>query len=214
MDHFTTMDWTNLELSHVLALAAALGFASGLRLYALLFAIGLAGFFDWVTLPDSMNLLTHPVILGVTGLLTVVEFLADKIPAVDSLWDSVHTFIRLPAGAALAAGLAGSVVNDSAVVTLALALIGGTFAATSHLAKTGTRATLNTSPEPVSNWAASAGEDVTWLGLVWLTVQYPLIAGGVALVLALLCLWVIWRLWRVLRGLWVRNRRSPQRSGE
>ncbi|MDR0769697.1 MAG: DUF4126 domain-containing protein [Burkholderiales bacterium] len=198
------MDWTNLELSHVLALAAALGFASGFRLYALLFVIGLAGFFDWLALPDSMKLLAHPVILTVTGTLTVVELLADKIPAIDSLWDSFHTFIRLPAGAALAAGLAGSFIGDNAIVTAALALIGGTFAATSHFAKTGVRATINTSPEPVSNWTASVGEDVTWLTLVWLIVQHPLIAGVLTLALAILCLWAIRKLWRGLRGLWRR----------
>ncbi|MDR2016471.1 MAG: DUF4126 domain-containing protein [Burkholderiales bacterium] len=199
------MNWTNLELSQVLALAAALGFASGFRLYALLFVIGLAGYFDWLALPDSMKLLAHPVILAITGVLTIVEFLADKIPAVDSLWDSVHTFIRLPAGAVLAASLAGSLINDSAIVATALALIGGTFAATSHFAKAGARVTINTSPEPASNWAASVGEDVTWLGLVWLIVQHPLIAGVLTLVLAILCLWVIRKLWCALRRLWKRT---------
>jgi hypothetical protein len=203
------MNWTNLELSQVLALAAALGFASGFRVYALLFVIGLAGYFDWLVLPDSMKLLAHPVILVVTGFLTVVELLADKIPAVDSLWDSVHTFIRLPAGAALAAGLTGSLINDNAVVATALALIGGTFAATSHFAKTGARATINTSPEPVSNWTASVSEDVTWLGLVWLIIQHPLIAGALTLVLAILCFWVIRKLWRVLCRLWRRTGNNP-----
>jgi hypothetical protein len=199
------MDWANLELSQVLALAAALGFASGFRLYALLFVIGLAGYFDWLVLPDSMKLLAHPALLAITGVLTIIELLADKIPAIDSLWDGVHTFIRLPAGAALAAGLAGSLINDNAVVTTALALIGGTFAATSHFAKTGARATINTSPEPVSNWVASVGEDVTWLGLVWLIVQHPLIAGVLTLALAILCLWVICKLWRALSRLWRRT---------
>lgn len=189
------MNWTHLDLTHLTALAAAIGFASGIRLYALVFVLGAAGHFGWIDLPPGLHVLAHPIVMGVAALLAVVEFLADKIPAVDTVWDSVHTFIRLPAGAALAAGLAG----DGAAATTALALLGGTFAATGHLAKTGTRATLNTSPEPMSNWTASFGEDVVSLGLFWLIAHHPLLAGVLALVLAAFCVWIVRRLWRSLR---------------
>ncbi|MGC3963014.1 MAG: DUF4126 domain-containing protein [Rhodocyclaceae bacterium] len=191
------MNWTHLDLTHLVALAAALGFASGIRLYALVFVLGAAGHFGWIDLPSGLQVLTHPIVMGVAAFLAVVEFLADKIPAVDTVWDSIHTFIRLPAGAALAAGLTG----NGAAATVAMALLGGTFAATGHLAKTGTRATLNTSPEPVSNWTASFGEDVVSLGLFWLIAHHPLVAGALALVLAAICVWIVRRLWRSLRRL-------------
>jgi hypothetical protein len=191
------MNWTHLDLAQLLALAAALGFASGIRLYALLFVMGLAGHLGWVELPHGLAVLMHPLVLGISGLLMAVEFLADKIPAVDTVWDSIHTFIRLPAGALLASGLA----SHGTAAAVALALVGGTFAATGHLAKSGARATLNTSPEPISNWTASFGEDTVSLGLFWLIATHPLLAGLLALVLAALCAWLISRLWRSLRAL-------------
>ena len=137
-----------LDLTHLVALAAALGWASGLRLYAVVFITGAAGFLGWVPLPPGLALLQHPVVLGASFLMFVVEFVADKVPGLDTLWDAVHTFIRIPAGAALAAGVFG---GDSATWVLVAALAGGTLAATAHAAKASTRAAVNTSPESFSN---------------------------------------------------------------
>jgi len=140
----------------LVALAATLGFASGLRLYAVLFIIGMAGYLGWVDLPSGLAPLSHPLVLAASGFMCFVEFFADKIPGVDSVWDFVHTFIRIPAGAALAASVFG---DSNAAATLAAAIVGGSLAAGSHLAKAGSRALINTSPEPFSNWSASLGED-------------------------------------------------------
>src|SRR3982750_3848120 len=141
----------------LVGLAAALGIASGLRLYAVLFIVGGAGYLGFVDLPAGLSVLAHPLVLAASGFMCFVEFFADKIPGVDSVWDLVQTFIRVPAGAALAA----SVFRDSPVAWMvAAAIAGGTLAAGSHLAKTGSRALINTSPEPFSNWTASFGEEL------------------------------------------------------
>jgi hypothetical protein len=151
-----------------IALASALAWGSGLRLYATLFAIGLAGWFGWVELPQHLGLLAHPLTLSASGFMALVEFGADKLPWLDSVWDAVHTFIRIPAGAALAAAVFG----DGAAA-LAAAILGGTLAAGTHLAKAGSRALINTSPEPFSNWVASFTEDTAVLGGLWLSIVWP-----------------------------------------
>jgi hypothetical protein len=176
-----------------LAIAAALAWGSGLRAYAVIFALGLAGATGWLELPQHLRLLQHPIVLGASGLMTAIEFFADKLPWLDSLWDAVHSFIRIPAGAALAAAVFGD--SDSAV-TLAAAILGGTLSAGVHFAKAGARAAINTSPEPFSNWTASLAEDaVVPLGL-WLAFAHPL-AFFVGLILflvgAALLLRLIWR---------------------
>ncbi len=152
-----------------IALAAALAWGSGLRLYATLFALGLAGWLGWIVLPPHLGALAHPLVLSASGFMAVVEFGADKLPWLDSLWDMVHTFIRIPAGAALAAAVFG----DGAAA-LAAAIVGGTLAAGTHLAKAGGRAVINTSPEPFTNWTASFTEDAVVLGGLWLAVAKPL----------------------------------------
>ena len=176
-----------------IAIAAALAWGSGLRAYAVIFALGLAGATGWLELPQHLRLLQHPLVLGASGLMTAVEFFADKLPWLDSLWDAVHSFIRIPAGAALAAAVFGD--SDSAV-TLAAAILGGTLSAGVHFAKAGMRAAINTSPEPFSNWTASLAEDaVVPLGL-WLAFAHPLafFAGLILfLVGAALLLRLIWR---------------------
>ncbi len=153
-----------------IAVAAALAWASGLRLYATLFLVGLAGLLGWIELPRHLELLAQPLVLGACGFMLLVEFFADKIPWVDSLWDAVHTFIRIPAGAALAAAVFG---DSGAAVAIAAAILGGTLTAGAHFAKAGGRAAINSSPEPFSNWAASFTEDaLVPLGL-WLAVTHP-----------------------------------------
>jgi hypothetical protein len=161
-----------LDTTHLVALAAALGWASGLRLYAVVFLTGLAGFFGWVPLPAGLKVLEHPLVLGAAGLMLAIEFFADKIPALDSLWDAVHTVIRIPAGAALAAAVFG---GDQAVWATIAALAGGTLAATSHVAKTTTRAAANTSPEPFSNLALSLLDDLAVPAMLWLAVEHPVV---------------------------------------
>jgi hypothetical protein len=182
-----------LDTAQLIAVASVLGFASGIRLYLVLFVVGLAGYMQWVPLPAGLQLLAQPWVLGASGLMMTVEFLADKIPAVDSLWDTVHTLIRIPAGAALAAAILGV---DSATWTTVAALLGGSLAATSHFTKAGGRALINTSPEPFSNVVASTAEDVLAGGLLLLVLAYPWVAAGVVLMLVLLAVWLLPKLFR------------------
>ena len=190
LPHFDTLQ--------LLALAAALGFASGLRLYAVLFIVGGIGYLGLVELPAGLNILMHPFVLAASGFMCFVEFFADKIPGVDSLWDVVQTFVRVPAGAALAAGVFG---DSSSASMLAAGILGGTLAAGSHLAKTGSRAVINTSPEPFSNWTASFGEELTVGTLLWLAFAHPVAALAVVAVLIVLSIWLIPKVWRLLRAL-------------
>lgn len=196
-----------LDMPRLLAIAAALGFASGVRLYAVLLLIGLAGHFEWAPLPAGLHILSHPWVLACLAVASLMEFLADKLPWVDSLWDALHTFIRLPAGGALAVALAGGQGDAMAVI---LGLIGGTFAAGSHFAKAGTRAVVNSSPEPFSNIALSLAEDVLMAGFAWLIATHPLLAGMLALVGVLIALWLVRVLWRGVRNVLeqVRNLRA------
>jgi hypothetical protein len=181
----------------LVALAAALGWASGIRLYAVLFIVGGLGYLHWVQLPGGLVVLAHPWVLAASGFMFCVEFFADKVPFVDSAWDLVHTFIRIPAGAALAASVFG---DSGAAATVAAAILGGSLAAGSHLAKTGGRALINTSPEPFSNWAASFGEELAVGTLLWLAFTHPLAALAVLAMLVALMVWLIPKLWRFIRG--------------
>ena len=155
-----------------IAIAAALAWGSGLRAYAVIFAVGLTGALGWVELPDHLEVLRHPVVLTASGFMTFVEFFADKLPWLDTVWDSVHSFIRIPAGAALAAAVFG----DSGTATVvAAAILGGALSAAVHTAKTGARVALNLSPEPFSNWAASLSEDALVPFGLWLAFVHPLL---------------------------------------
>lgn len=171
-----------LDTTHLLAIAAALGWASGLRLYAVVFLTGLAGWAGWVPLPAGLQVLQAPVVLGASGLMLFIEFFADKIPGLDSMWDVVHTLLRIPAGAALAASVFGA---DQGSWAVAAALLGGTLAATSHVAKTTTRAAVNSSPEPFSNIGLSLLGDAAVPAMLWLSWTHPAWFFG-ALVSALL----------------------------
>ncbi|MBC7482434.1 MAG: DUF4126 domain-containing protein [Rhizobacter sp.] len=180
-----------LDTASLLAIAAALGWASGLRLYAVVFLTGMAGFLGWVELPSGLNLLQSPVMLGASGLMLCVEFFADKIPGVDTLWDLIHTLVRIPAGAALAAAVFGA---DQSSWAMAAALMGGTLAATSHIAKATTRAALNTSPEPISNVTMSLLGDGLVPASLWLSWAHPALffaVLAVALVVMVALTWVL-----------------------
>jgi hypothetical protein len=185
----------SLDTAQLIAIASVLGFASGIRLYLVLFAVGLAGYLQWVPLPAGLQLLAQPWVLGASGLMMAIEFFADKIPALDSLWDTAHTLIRIPAGAALAAAIFG---GDSATWATVAALLGGSLAATSHFTKAGSRALINTSPEPFSNVVASGAEDVLVGGLLLLLLAHPWVAAGVVLLLVLVAIWLLPKLFRFI----------------
>jgi uncharacterized protein DUF4126 len=174
-----------------LAIAAALAWGAGLRLYATLFCVGLAGLLGWIELPSHLRMLQSPLVLGASGFMTFVEFFADKIPWVDSLWDVVHTFIRIPAGAALAAAVFG---DSGAAAALAAAIIGGAISGGAHLSKAGSRATINASPEPFSNWLASFGEDAAVPAGLWLAFAHPVgflvLLAAFAVVTILMVRWI------------------------
>ena len=175
-------------------MAAGLSWASGLRLYAVLFAVGVLGKMGFIALPEHLQLLSHSAVLAASGLMLAVEFFADKIPAIDTLWDAIHTFIRIPAGALLAAGTVAHVSPEWAFVA---ALLGGTLTSGSHFTKAGSRALINTSPEPFSNWVASFGEDFMVAGGLWAALFAPVVF---LVGLALFVLMVIWTLPKIWRG--------------
>ena len=190
-----------MDTAQLIALAGALGWASGVRLYLVVLLTGLAGFMGWIQLPQGLHLLAHPVVLGASGFMVFVEFFADKIPGLDSLWDVVHTMIRIPAGAALAAGVFGA---DSGLMALVAALMGGTLAATSHAAKATTRAAINTSPEPFSNVGASLVEDSLVPAGLWLAIAHPVVFVVALVLVLILSVWLIRLCWRFLRQLFAR----------
>ncbi|WP_028601858.1 DUF4126 domain-containing protein [Ottowia thiooxydans] len=171
-----------MDMASLMALAAALGWASGFRLYAVVFLTGLMGYAGWMPLPPGLHLLAHPAVMAASGFMVLIEFFADKIPWVDSMWDSINSVVRIPGGALLAAGVFGA---DSAVMGLVAGLLGGGLAATSFATKATTRAAINTSPEPFSNWLASFFEDGLVVLVMWLATTHPL-AFGIALVVMLL----------------------------
>jgi hypothetical protein len=205
-----------VDTPQLLALAAALGWASGFRLYAAVFLTGFAGWMGWVELPPGLQILQHPGVLVASGFMLFAEFFADKIPLVDSMWDAVHTVIRIPAGAALAAGALGA---DSQAMAWIAALLGGSLAATSHAPKMTTRAAVNTSPEPFSNMAVSLAEDGLVVFMLWLSAAHPAIFAIVliiSIVLAVILLIVLVQFLRtVVRGLreFFRGRPLPRELG-
>lgn len=186
--------------AHIFALGLALACLAGVRAYLTVFGVGIAGLMGWVELPTALAATTSPWVLGTAGALAVVEFAADKIPGVDSGWDLLQTLARVPAGAFLAAA---TLSDDGQLAGGALAL-GATAALGTHLLKAGTRAVINASPEPVSNWAASAGEDVAALGALGLVFAYPWVALALLLAVlgtaALVAFWVARWVWRRTAG--------------
>ena len=171
-----------LDMPSLLALAAALGWASGFRLYAVVFLVGMMGVAGWIALPPGLAVLQSPVVLIASGCMLLVEFFADKVPWLDSAWDAIHAFIRVPAGAALAYGVFGA---DNATMAVVAGLLGGSLSATALATKMTTRAAVNTSPEPFSNWGLSFFEDGLVVAVVWLATQYPM-TFGIALVVMLI----------------------------
>jgi hypothetical protein len=191
------MDW-------LATLGRTMGFslAAGVNLYATVAILGLANRYGWVQLPDQFKVFDNPWIIGAAGALYAIEFVADKIPWVDSIWDSVHTLIR-PVGAAAIA--VASIGEQSPTVTGLVALLGGTIAAGSHATKAGTRVVANTSPEPFSNWFLSLAEDAFVIGLSFITLKFPLLALGVSVVIVMLIVLTARSLWKWFRKIRLRQ---------
>jgi hypothetical protein len=199
------LDWSQLPLDTpgLIALAAGLGWAAGLRLYMLVFTLGVLAKLSVLVLPSGLQLLAHPLVIGAAGVMLIIEFFADKLPWLDSIWDAVHTFIRIPAGAALAGALAG---GDGGALSLALGLLGFTTAAGTHFAKAGTRALLNTSPEPFSNLLASFSEDAFFVLGFWTLIYHPFWFLAGLLVFLLLAAMMIRLTWNLIARLFRRRR--------
>lgn len=181
---------------HTLALALGAGFSSGLNLYATVATLGLLQRFGILRLPGSLGVLAHPRIIGLAVGLYLIEFFADKVPYVDTLWDSIHTFIRPPAAAVLAYAATGAA---GAEWRWAAALLAGGVALTSHGTKASARAAVNTIPEPVSNWALSFGEDLLAVWLTWMASAHPLATVIIVTLLVALCVFLLVRLFRFAR---------------
>ncbi|HBH35546.1 MAG TPA: DUF4126 domain-containing protein [Gammaproteobacteria bacterium] len=186
------------ETIQAIALMLGASWASGINLYAAILVLGILGNSGYADLPEGLALVENPLVIGVAGIMYFIEFFADKTPGVDSGWDAIHTFIRIPAGAMMAAGaVEGLEVNQA--VTLAAALLGGGVAATSHFTKAGTRLMINTSPEPVTNWVASLTEDLAVIGGLWAALTYPWLFIAMLIAFILLAIWLLPRIWRALK---------------
>ena len=179
-------------------LGRTLGFslAAGVNLYATVAVLGLASRYQWVQLPKQFAVFDNPWIIGAAAVLYVIEFVADKIPWVDSIWDSVHTIIRPVGGALIAVAALG---KSSPVIVGLIALLGGATAAGSHMTKAGTRVAVNTSPEPFTNWFISLVEDVFVIGLSLFTLKFPLLALFVSLAIVVMIVWIARKIWRWLK---------------
>lgn len=187
-----------MDMIQTIALSAGLAWASGLRLYLVVFLAGVLSYLGYLHLPATLAVLQNPLIIAAAGIMACAELIADKIPAFDSLWDSFQTFIRIPAGALLAAFAMGDV--DPAW-TVAAGLIGGTISAGTHFAKAGSRLAINTSPEPFSNWLASFGEEGMLLGGLWIMLASPLVFLGLLAVFLLFAGWLLTRFWSLISRL-------------
>jgi len=190
-----------MDMLQTIALSAGLAWASGLRLYLVVFLAGLLSTFGYLHLPETLSVLQNPLVIGVAGIMAVAELIADKVPAFDSLWDSFQTFIRIPAGALLAAFAMGDVDPSW---TVAAGLIGGTITAGTHFAKAGSRLAINTSPEPFSNWIASFGEEGMVLGGLWTMLASPLVFLALLAIFLMLAGFVLVKLWGVVGRLFRR----------
>jgi len=184
-------------LIHTIALTMGVAWASGINLYAVIAVLGLAGNAGYLQLPDTLAIVEDPLVIVAAGFMYCVEFFADKIPGVDSTWDALHTFIRIPAGAMLAAGAVGDVTPALAV---AAGIIGGSVTAATHATKAGTRMLINTSPEPFTNWFASITEDVAVFAGLWAAMTHPVIFLILLSLFLLALCWLLPRLWRGLKA--------------
>ncbi len=198
-----------MESLDTLALVSAIAVASGVNLYAAVFTLGLFGLTGYSELPSELGVLSDPLVLGAAGLMYCVEFFADKIPGLDTLWDAIHTFIRIPAAVILSASAAGDV---SPALTVTAGLVGGGLATASHATKASGRIMINTSPEPVSNWSASLGEDLAVFAGLWAALNHPLLFLIALVVFIFIIAWLLPKLWRGIKQLWLILRSLGKRT--
>jgi len=185
-------------ITAIIAMTMGVAWASGINLYATLLVLGVLGSSGHLVLPDELQIVTDPLVIAAAGFMYFVEFFADKIPGVDSGWDGLHTFIRIPAGAALAAGAVGDM---NAAVVLAAAIVGGSLTATTHATKAGARVLINTSPEPFSNWTASVTEDIAAITGLWLALYNPWLFLILLVLFIVVMIWILPKLWSAIKKL-------------
>lgn len=183
-------------LIQTIALSMGVAWASGINLYGTLLALGVMSHMGYVDLPTDLQVVADPLVIAAAGLMYMVEFFADKIPGVDTGWDALHTLVRIPAGALLAAGAVGDV---GIAAEIAAAMVGGSIAAGTHLTKAGTRVLINTSPEPFSNWGASLGEDIAVFAGLWAALQHPIFFLILLVLFILLMIWLLPKLFRAIK---------------
>jgi len=192
------------QLNHIagiIALSMGTAWASGINLYAAILTLGLLGATGQMALPPNLAIVTQPIVILAAGVMFCIEFFADKIPGVDTGWDTIHSFIRIPGGALLAAAAVGDV---NPAVMLAAGILGGGLAAGTHAAKAGSRVLINTSPEPFSNWLASIGEDLAVITGVWVALAHPWLFLGFMVVFVLLLIWLLPKLWRGIKAVFAK----------
>ena len=180
------------QITATLALTMGLAWASGINLYATLLTLGFLANTGNIVLPPNLQIVADPMVMVAAGLMYFIEFFADKVPGVDTGWDTIHTFIRIPAGAMLAAGAVGDL---NPVVQLTAAILGGGLAAGTHATKAGTRVLINTSPEPFSNWIASVSEDIAVIGGVWACINHPVLFLIALALFIVLMIWLLPQIW-------------------
>lgn len=183
------------ELIATIALTMGVSWASGINLYAAVLVLGIGGASGNIALPETLQVVQDPMVIAAAGIMYAVEFFADKTPGVDTGWDAIHTFIRIPAGAMLAASAVGEVTP---ALQVAAGLLGGSLTAATHATKAGSRVLINTSPEPVSNWAASLGEDLAVVAGLWVALNHPLVFLAALVLFIGLIIWLLPRLWRAI----------------
>ena len=187
------------DITQSLALTLGVGWASGINLYAAILVLGYLGLTGRMDLPAGLEVLSDPLVMFTAGFMYLMEFFADKTPGVDTVWDGIHTFIRIPAGALLAAGAVGPV---NPALAVAAALLGGGMAALSHATKAGTRVLINTSPEPFTNWTASITEDVMVIGGIWAALHHPWLFLVLLAAFILLAIWLLPKIWQGVKKVW------------
>lgn len=185
------------QIVTVIAMSMGVAWASGINLYAAILMLGIMGATGNAELPAGLQVLSDPMVIGAAGLMYCVEFFADKVPGVDTGWDAIHTFVRVPAGAILAAGAVGDV---SSAAGIAAGILGGGMALGTHSFKSGSRVLINTSPEPVTNWTASIGEDIAVIAGLWTALNHPTVFIALLIVFVILLIWVLPKLWRGIKA--------------
>ena len=192
-----------METVSLIAAALGVAWASGINLYAAILMLGLMGSMGSIELPPELEVLQNPAVLIAAAFMYCVEFFADKIPGVDTVWDAIHSFIRIPAGAMLAAATLAPISPEAELIGL---LLGGTLAAGTHFTKAGSRVVLNTSPEPVTNWTASIGEDLVVIAGLWTALNYPILFIVLLIAFIALVIWLAPKVWRGVKRVFAKIR--------